>query len=69
MIPTRSVLFDDSKNYVVTFRKACDVKMEDVIVYKEANGKMYLEDDNSLHEGDVIIDRNGLFVFTALKKL
>ncbi len=68
VIPSRSVLFDDNKNYVVLFRKRCEVNMEPVNIYKSVNDKTYIKDD-SLHEGDLVIARNGLFVFTALKKL
>jgi len=68
VIPSRSLLFDDNKDYVVLFRKRCDVNMEPVNIYKLVNDKTYIEDD-SLPEGDLVIERNGLFVFTALKKL
>jgi membrane fusion protein, heavy metal efflux system len=67
-IPSRSVLFDDSKNYVVLFRKQCDVSMQTVNVFKQVNDKTYI-DDGTLHEGDLVVSQNGLFVFTALKKL
>ena len=68
MVPSSGVLFDDNKSYVVLFKKQCDVSMEAVTVFKPVNDKSYLEDD-SLHVGDLVVDRNNLFVFTALKKL
>ena len=68
VLPSRSVLFDDNRNYVVSFKKRCDVNMQPVNVYKQVNDKMYIQDD-SLHEGDLVVARNNLFVFTALKKL
>jgi len=68
MLPSRSVLFDDNRNYVVSFKKQCDVDMQPVNIYKQVGDKTYLLDD-SLHEGDRVIARNNLFVFTALKKL
>ena len=68
VVPSGSVLFDDNKNYVVLFKKRCDVNMQQVNIYKSFNDKTYIEDD-SLHEGDFVVARNGLFVFTALKKL
>jgi membrane fusion protein, heavy metal efflux system len=68
VIPSNSVLFDDGKNYVVLFKKQCDVSMQTVIVYKQVNDKTYVE-NGSLHEGDLVISQNGLFVFTALKNL
>jgi cobalt-zinc-cadmium efflux system membrane fusion protein len=68
VLPSASILFDDNRNYVVMFKKQCDVDMQPVNVYKQVNNKTYMEDD-SLHEGDLVITRNNLFVFTALKKL
>ena len=68
LIPSRSVLFDDSKNYVVLFKKQCDVSMQAVNIYKQVNDRTYIE-DGALHEGDLVVSQNGLFVFTALKKL
>jgi hypothetical protein len=41
--------------------------MQAINVYKSVNDKTYLA-DSSLHEGDLVIARNGLFIFTALKK-
>jgi cobalt-zinc-cadmium efflux system membrane fusion protein len=68
VLPSRSVLFDDNRNFVVAFKTQCGVSMQPVTVYKQINDKTYLQDD-SLHEGDLVVSRNNLFVFTALKKL
>jgi cobalt-zinc-cadmium efflux system membrane fusion protein len=68
VLPSASVLFDDNKNYVVMFKKQCNINMQPVNVYKQVSSKTYMEND-SLHEGDLVITRNNLFVFTALKKL
>ena len=68
VVASRSVLFDDNKNYVVLFKKQCDVDMQPITVYKSIIDKTYLA-DSTLHEGDLVISRNGLFIFTALKKL
>ncbi len=68
VVPSASVLFDDNRNYVVSFRKQCDVTMQPVTVYKQVTDKTYIA-DSSLHEGDLVISKNNLFIFTALKKL
>jgi len=68
VIPSRSMLFDDNKNFVVLFKKQCDVNMQPITVYKTVDDKTYLA-DTSLHEGDLVVNRNSLFIFTALKKL
>ncbi|HEY2721558.1 MAG TPA: efflux RND transporter periplasmic adaptor subunit [Chitinophagaceae bacterium] len=68
VLPSKSVLFDDNRNYVVVFRKQCNVNMQVVNVYKQVDDKTYFDSD-ALHKGDLVITRNNLFVFTALKKL
>jgi cobalt-zinc-cadmium efflux system membrane fusion protein len=67
VVPIKSVLFDDNKNYVLHFKKRCDVDMQQVNIFKTFNDHYYLEED-SLHEGDLVIGRNGLFILTALLK-
>ncbi len=68
MLPSKSVLFDDNKTYVVIFRKRCDIDMQEVKIFKSFDDNYFIEED-SIHQGDMVISRNGLFVFTALKKL
>jgi cobalt-zinc-cadmium efflux system membrane fusion protein len=68
VVPAKSILYDDNASYVVVYRKRCDVNMEKVNIFKSFNDYCYLLND-SLHAGDLVIERNGLFVFTALKKL
>lgn len=68
MVPSGSVIFDDNKNYVLSYRKRCDLNMQEVHIFKTFNDKAYINGD-SLHEGNLIISRNALFVFTALNKL
>ncbi len=68
VIPSSSMLFDDNKNYVVLFKKQCDVEMQPINIYKSVSDKTYLA-DSTLREGDLVVTRNGLFIFTALKKL
>jgi len=67
-VPSRTVLYDDNKCYVVRFRKRCDVDMVKINIDKTMNDQCFITGD-SLHEGDLVIGRNGLFIFTALKKL
>jgi cobalt-zinc-cadmium efflux system membrane fusion protein len=67
VIPSPALLYDDNKCYVISFRKRCDIDMQVVTLYKTIGNKSYITDD-SLKEGDLVIDRNNLFIFTALKK-
>jgi cobalt-zinc-cadmium efflux system membrane fusion protein len=66
-VSSKAVLFDENKNYVVWFRKRCDMKMQQVKIFKTFNDKSYIQTD-SLNEGDLLISKNALFVFTALKQ-
>jgi cobalt-zinc-cadmium efflux system membrane fusion protein len=62
-----SILYDDNKCYSVRFKKRCDVDLGEVRIINTDSDKVFFESD-SLHEGDCVIGRNNLFVFTALKK-
>ncbi len=67
-VPMKAVVFDDNKSFLVHFRKRCDVELSAVNLVKSGNDKYYFECD-SLHENDLVIERNALFIYTALKKL
>jgi cobalt-zinc-cadmium efflux system membrane fusion protein len=67
-VPASSVVFDDNKNYVVLFKDKCKVSLQQVGVYKTLDNRAYIM-QGALKEKDVIVTRNGLYVFTALKKL
>ena len=66
-IPSRSIMFDDNKSYVILFRKRCDLNLEKIEIIKTFNDLCYIQ-SNTLHDDDKIINQNALFVFTALKK-
>jgi cobalt-zinc-cadmium efflux system membrane fusion protein len=67
-IKTSDLIFDDDKSYVLKYRGKCDVKIERVNVSGAVKELNFIECD-SLKEGDLLISRNGLFIFTALKSL
>jgi cobalt-zinc-cadmium efflux system membrane fusion protein len=67
-IKTNTIIFDDNKCFVLHYRSKCDVSMQQVNIFKSINDVSYIQCD-SLHDGDVAIARNGLFIFTALKNL
>lgn len=66
-VHSNTIIFDDNKQYVLRYRSQTDVTMQRVNVYKSLNDISYVESD-SLQEGDNVIAKNGLFVFTALRK-
>jgi cobalt-zinc-cadmium efflux system membrane fusion protein len=67
VVPAHAVLFDDNKSYVVQFHKRCDVDLQEITINKSFGDKYYVIDD-SLKAGDMVVDRNALFIYTALKK-
>ena len=67
-LKSTSIIFSDNKNYVLLYQGKCKVTVEQVTIFKLFNGLSFIE-SGSLHEGDLVIARNGLFVFTALEKL
>jgi cobalt-zinc-cadmium efflux system membrane fusion protein len=67
-IKSNSIIYDDNNSYVLKYRGKCDVSIERISIFKSSNDLNYGECD-SLREGDLLISRNGLFIFTALKGL
>jgi len=67
-VRSTSIIFSNNKNYVLLYQGKCKVTVEQVTIFKLFNGLSFIE-SGSLHEGDLVIARNGLFVFTALEKL
>jgi cobalt-zinc-cadmium efflux system membrane fusion protein len=67
-VKSTSIIFSDNKNYVIRYRGKCDVTIQPVNIFKVSEGVSFIESE-TLHEGDLAIARNGLFVFTELEKL
>lgn len=68
-VPKNAVIFDDNKYYVVKYSDKCNVTMQQVIIDKTFGDYSFIKSDEGIKQGDVVIDRYNLFVFTALKKL
>jgi cobalt-zinc-cadmium efflux system membrane fusion protein len=67
-IKSTSIIFSNNKNYVLQYKGKCDIKEFEVTVFKTFDGNSFITGEN-LNTGDVMIARNGLFVFTALEQL
>lgn len=67
-IKTNTLIYDESKSYVLHYRNKCNVSIQQVNILKSFNDMSFIESD-SLRAGDLAINRNGLFIFTALKNL
>jgi len=67
-VKTSSVIYEDNKSYVIKYGGKCNVTIRPVTILKTFNNLNFIESD-SLEEGDLLISRNGLFIFTALKSM
>lgn len=67
-IKSTSIIFDDNKSYVLRYRGKCNVKVQQVNIIKSLNDISFIESD-SLRTNDLVIARNGLFIFTELKNM
>ena len=65
-VKTNSVIFDDNKSYVLRFRSKNDVSVKQVTIFKTFDDISFILSD-SLSVGDLVIARNSLFIYTALK--
>lgn len=67
-IKNNAIIYSDNESYLLRYRSKCDVSVQKVSVFKSLNNQSFIESD-SLRNGDVVIQRGGLFIFTALINL
>jgi len=67
-VKTSSIIFDDNKSYLLHFISKCDISVQQVTILKSFSDLSFIEGD-LLHDGDLTVARNGLFIYTALKNL
>ncbi len=63
-IPSQSVIFDRSKNWVMVFHGRSKIETRAVEIYRSLANRTYIR--SGLKEGDVIISKNQLLVYDAL---
>lgn len=63
-IPTKSLIFDNNRNYVMIYNDKCDISTREVNIYKSGKIKTYITD--GLNLGDKIISRSQLYIYDAL---
>ena len=64
-VPAQSFVFDQSKNYVMVYRKRCDVELREVQLYQTVGETTYLK--SGLKAGESMISKYTLLVFNASK--
>ncbi|MBX2913857.1 MAG: efflux RND transporter periplasmic adaptor subunit [Cyclobacteriaceae bacterium] len=63
-VPSSSIIFDKSKNWVMVFKDRQNIDTRQVEVYKQLGTTTYLT--SGLTAGEKVISKNGLFVYDAI---
>jgi cobalt-zinc-cadmium efflux system membrane fusion protein len=63
-IPSKSVIFDKSKNFVMVFKDRYNIETRQVEVFRRVNGTTFIS--SGLQEGDRVITQNQLLIYDAL---
>jgi cobalt-zinc-cadmium efflux system membrane fusion protein len=63
-IPSSSVIFDKSKNWVMVFKNRTDIETRQVEVYRQLGDLTYITD--GIKDGEKVISKNGLMIYDAL---
>ena len=64
-IPSKAVIFDDNRSYVVVFKSRTDVKIKEIQVLKQLGEVTYVSE--GLKEGENVITNNQLLIYRSLK--
>lgn len=63
-VPSKAVIFDDNRSYVVVFRSRTDVKIKEIQVLKQLGDVTYITE--GLKEGENVITNNQLLIYRSL---
>ena len=63
-VPSRAVIFDDNRSFVVVFKSRTDVKVREVQVLKQVGDLTYISE--GLSEGENVITNNQLLIYRSL---
>lgn len=63
-VPSSSIIFDKSKNWVMVYKDRQNIETRNVEVYRQLGDVTYLL--NGLQPGEKVISKNGLFVYDAI---
>jgi len=63
-IPSKAVIFDNSKNYVLIYKDKYSIEPREVTIYKSVNEKTYIE--AGLKKGEEIVLNNNLLIYDQL---
>ena len=63
-IPSSSVIFDKSKNWVMIYKDRNNIETRNIEVYRQLGNITYISEGISV--GEKVISKNGLFIYDAL---
>jgi len=63
-VPSKAVVFDKNKNFVMVFKGKDNVETREVAVYRALDDKTYLS--SGLREGEKVIVKNNLLIYDAI---
>jgi membrane fusion protein, heavy metal efflux system len=63
-IPSSSLIFDDSRQFVMIFKDRNNIETREVEVYKTTDNTAWIS--AGLSEGEVVVSKNQLFIYDAL---
>ena len=63
-IPSKAVIFDNSKNYVLVYKDKYNIEPREINIYKSVNEKTYIE--TGLKAGERIVINNNLLIYDQL---
>ena len=64
-VPSKAVIFDDDRSFVVVFKSRTDVKVKEIKVLKQLGDVTYITE--GLAEGENVITNNQLLIYRSLK--
>ncbi|MDH6251107.1 cobalt-zinc-cadmium efflux system membrane fusion protein [Chryseobacterium sp. H1D6B] len=63
-VPSKAVIFDDNRSFVVVFKSRTDLKIKEIKVLKQQGDVTYVSD--GLSEGENVITNNQLLIYRSL---
>lgn len=63
-VPSRAIIFDKSKTWVLVYRNRNDIEIREVRIYKQTDETTYIK--SGLEPNEIIVTQNQLLIYTAL---
>ncbi len=67
-ISSKAIIFDNNKNYLLKYDGKCNLNIQPITVIKSFEEKSFIK-GKGIKKGDIIIEKNNFYLFTALNLL